>query len=208
MIGRMAPRILLLLTLASCAASPPDDGAPAAGGDDAAPASRSPGHPLAADAGAAGDAWAGFPTWSAARSYRHYEMVSNYGRVFMCWPGDPDLHLSCHLPDYEPGRPDGPWWTRAWTERAADGGELPPRDAGAALVDAKPAAPPPDAGAPDSGRDCAGVAAWSPTETYPRGAHVTNVGKLFMCNIGSAATCKVGVAPPASGWQDQGACSR
>jgi hypothetical protein len=199
MIGGMAPRFFaaVLLTLASCSTSP--DGAdPLLAGDAAPPGvtpGRAPNEPGAGpDAGAAVSC-ANLAPWSTDPNngtfYTGYS-VTYAGHRWLCGNGS-----LCEERDHPPPAP-------GWI----DVGPCLPTDGGAVQVDARPSSSGPDAGgvAGDTRRKCDGVAPWSATETYPRGTWVTSHGSLFLCNT-SAATCKPGVEPPASGWQNNGPCS-
>lgn len=56
--------------------------------------------------------------WAPKKSYPKYEFVLNYGHIFQCL-GEPPNQAApspfsdCKSPDYEPGKPGGPW-ADAW----------------------------------------------------------------------------------------------
>lgn len=50
--------------------------------------------------------------WAPKTSYAKYEFALNYGHIFQCL-GEPPYRLDCKSPDYEPGKPGGPWM-EAW----------------------------------------------------------------------------------------------
>lgn len=52
------------------------------------------------------------PRWQRGTSYAKLEFALNHGHIFQCL-GDPPYRLDCKSPDYEPGKPGGPW-PEAW----------------------------------------------------------------------------------------------